>query len=353
MAIFGAGLGIFAVLRVRTAGDVIEIEVVPSSSTNNAPQTIQTVERPIVLFRPPAAKPPPTAPAKPIERPTPRLEPSTPTNAAALAPVVATPVAPTLPIALFADTGAGIPEPKVPGPFFAPYGRLIPCETIITVDSAASQAPIIGLVTENIYHAGHLIIPAGTEIHGTSRPDRNRERIASGTAWTLVWTTGEELRLKGVALDREFSSGQEGWGVTDGSAGLGGRLIKSDSLEEIKLFAATLLSGAASALTEKESTLFGSIDSRSLNNAPLKGAQDVLKIYSQRILEAIGRDGYYVRVPSGKQFYLYVLQTLDRAEASIGGTGKPFEVEGWAEPSPAHAVAAPAKPENSPSTPHP
>ena len=29
-------------------------------------------------------------------------------------------------------------------------------------------------------------------------------------------------------------------------------------------------------------------------------------------------------VPSGKQFYLYVLQTIDRADAEIGGSEKPF-----------------------------
>jgi len=33
-----------------------------------------------------------------------------------------------------------------------------------------------------------------------------------------------------MALDREFSGDQEGWGITDGSARLCGRLIKSDSL---------------------------------------------------------------------------------------------------------------------------
>ncbi|MEI2725667.1 MAG: hypothetical protein V9H26_19780 [Verrucomicrobiota bacterium] len=29
-------------------------------------------------------------------------------------------------------------------------------------------------------------------------------------------------------------------------------------------------------------------------------------------------------MPSGKQFYLYVLQTIDRADAEIGGSEKPF-----------------------------
>jgi hypothetical protein len=38
-------------------------------------------------------------------------------------------------------------------------------------------------------------------------------------------------------------------------------------------------------------------------------------------------------VPSGKQFYLYVLQTIDRADAMIGGSEKPFAEED--QPSPA------------------
>jgi len=48
---------------------------------------------------------------------------------------------------------------------------------------------------------------------------------------------------------------------------------------------------------------------------------------TQRIYDAIQRDGFYVRVPSGKQFYLYVLQTIDRSDAVIGGTLKPFADE--------------------------
>jgi hypothetical protein len=41
----------------------------------------------------------------------------------------------------------------------------------------------------------------------------------------------------------------------------------------------------------------------------------VLSVYAQRIYDAIQKDGFYVRVPSGKQFYLYVLQTIDRSDA--------------------------------------
>ena len=63
---------------------------------------------------------------------------------------------------------------------------MIPCETVITVDSASMQTPIVGLVTENIYHAGKLVIPAGTEVHGTAATARHRERISSGKYTILL-----------------------------------------------------------------------------------------------------------------------------------------------------------------------
>ena len=46
----------------------------------------------------------------------------------------------------------------------------------------------------------------------------------------------------------------------------------------------------------------------------------MLDRYAQQILNAIERDGFYVRVPAGKQFYLYVTQTVDEEDAKIGGT---------------------------------
>jgi hypothetical protein len=261
--------------------------------------------------------------------------PSTPASAFTNASPQPLPVVPPrqaellTPISLFADSTAGVPAPKKLSAAFAPFGRLIPCETVITVDSASIQTPIVGLVTENVYYGGKLIIPAGTEVHGMAQTDRQRERIAGNTSWTLVWQDGEEMQLNAVALDREFdnNTNQSGWAITDGSAGLRGEIIKSDNLADIKLFAATFLSGAAGALTEKQQTVFGPINSPTLNNAPFAGAQAVLQTYAQQILDSIQKNGFYVRVPSGKQFYLYVLQTIDRADASLGGTAIPVTQE--------------------------
>jgi hypothetical protein len=186
------------------------------------------------------------------------------------------------------------------------------------------KSPIVGLVTENVYYGGKLIIPAGTEVHGMAQTDHQRDRISTSIGWKFVWQDGEEMELKAIALDREFddNTNQSGWSLTDGSAGLRGEVLKTDNLADIKLFAATFLSGAADALTEKQETVFGPVSTPSLNNAPFQGAQAVLQTYAQQIYDSIQKNGFYVRVPSGKQFYLYVLQTIDRTDASFGGVGQ-------------------------------
>ncbi len=266
------------------------------------PQIVETIQRKMTEFKPPQA----------VDAPTPTPS-RTPTKKDKAKPLELPPMS------LYADASSSQSEEPLSDKY-APYGRLVRCELIVTVDSSSINTPIIGLVTDDVWHDGRLIIPSGTEVHGGARVDRVRERIASSGSWTLVWKSGEELSLSGIALDREKDGEGEGWAITDGSAGLRGQLVKSDDLAEIKLFAATFLSGAADALTTKQPTLLGSQIAPTLQNAPFAGAQQVLAAYAQQIQNTIQRDGFYVRVPAGKQFYLYVTQTIDKEKAVIGST---------------------------------
>ncbi len=231
-----------------------------------------------------------------------------------------------LPLTLFAAK----PEaPPAPAKVSAPFGRMIPCETVVTLESNRIDTPVIGLVTEDVWHAGRLVIPAGAEVHGRAALDRSRERLAVQGAWRIVWRTadadnGTELAVEGLALDREFDAGNGRWGEHDGSAGLRGEVLKTSDDRELKLFAATFLSTATAALQDTRTVagLIGetAVPAATARNATLAGTGAVLREYAQQLRDAITRDGFYLRVPAGKPFYLYVTQTLDR---SLSRRGEP------------------------------
>lgn len=231
-----------------------------------------------------------------------------------------------LPISLFAVPAAA--DGAALSKIYAPFGRLIPCETVITIESSKLDTPVIGLVTEDVWHNGELIIPAGAEVHGRASLDRARERIAVSGKWVVVWRDGSllngtELVLNGIALDRAKDDVSGEFGLRDGSAGLLGDLLKSDDWQEIKMFASTFLAGVASGLQElrSQNTAFGDLvqaPKASGRNAALQGTADVLNAYARQIQEAIVRDGFFVRVPAGKQFYLYVTETIDLAKGTRG-----------------------------------
>ena len=233
-----------------------------------------------------------------------------------------------LPISLITTNPPTASSAETPSKNFAPFGRLIPCETTITLESSKIDTPIIGLVTEDVWHEGRLIIPAGAEVHGRAATDRSRERIAASGQWIIVWrdaTTdnGNELAINGIALDRERDDTTGEFGLRDGSAGLVGQVIKTDDWQEIKLFASTFLAGMASGLQDMQNnaTLGGAsvaIPQATAKNAALAGASDILNAYAAQIQKQIQDEGFYVRVPAGKQFYLYVTQTLDKARAARG-----------------------------------
>lgn len=153
------------------------------------------------------------------------------------------------------------PKPVVPETF-APYGRMIKCELVNTVDSSNMETPIIGLVMEPVYWNGDLIVPAGSEVHGVAKTDRLRERISSGNNWNIIlpefhtYRNGAALRVQGIALDREDLSGKgHKFGLNDGSFGLKGFRIKSNDFAEIKLFASTFI-GAVTRWPPRTSALW-------------------------------------------------------------------------------------------------
>jgi hypothetical protein len=68
--------------------------------------------------------------------------------------------------------------------WFLPYGRLLRCELVNTVDSTNIETPIIGLVIEDAWNGGRVIIPAGTEVHSLAQKSPSPPFAARSTGVT-------------------------------------------------------------------------------------------------------------------------------------------------------------------------
>jgi hypothetical protein len=202
---------------------------------------------------------------------------------------------------------------------FMPFGTLLKCKLVNTIDSANLETPVIAVLLEDVWQNGKKIIPANTLVHGTARASRMRDRVTASGTWRFVWQDGRELAFNGVALDREYDQDIDGYGISDGSAGLKGRVIASDNLQELKMLASAALSGFARGTQDRTQTALGTTITGSLSNGVREGAGDVFELYAQRTLKDIEENGYFVRVAAGKEFYVYVLEAINPQRASVAG----------------------------------
>ena len=225
---------------------------------------------------------------------------------------------PPIPQTIFATKEQSVSES------FLPYGRLLRCELVNTVDSTNIDTPIIGLVIEDAWNDGRLIIPAGTEVHGAAQKSPVRERIGSDRQWFLVFQDGRELPISGTVLDyAPDPKNPDAWAESDGSAGLRGFVVKSDKYAEAKAILAAMISAGAGAFPEATTLISPLGGATRLNNGGIDSAfsagfQAGGQMYSKRLLERLDRDPFYVRVPASTTFYLYITQTVDLGKATIG-----------------------------------
>jgi hypothetical protein len=235
------------------------------------------------------------------------------------------------------------------GTSFAPFGRMIKCQLVNTLDSVTARTePIVGLVTEDLTWNGQVIIPVDTEVFSYASPQgvvdaRGTGRLLDSGEWTLVLpapvreANGRELILKGRALDRRELQVTDrarvrSWGLDDGADGLVGYTLSTLDDEEIRLFVSAAISGlaqGAAAIAGRQQPspgLGGLLGATQLAptaadvsvSAASQGAVAVAGQLATRIRQEIAQRGYYVRVPAGKEFYLFVEQTIDPRAAAIG-----------------------------------
>jgi hypothetical protein len=218
-------------------------------------------------------------------------------------------------------------ETPKPPERFIPFGTMLKCKLVNTVDSSNLETPVIALLLEDVWQNGKKIIPANTLVHGTARAGRIRDRITAKGGWRFVWQDGRELPFNAVALDREYDHEIDGYGITDGSGGIKGRVLATDNLQELKLLASAALSGFAKGTQDRTQNALGTTLTGSISNGVKEGASDVFEMYARRTLKDIEDNGYFVRVSAGKEFYVYVLEAIDPQKAKIAGTNLPKDSE--------------------------
>jgi hypothetical protein len=342
LLLVAAGMGVWLLLSNHTT---VKAQSAPKQRSN---EEVGGLEQPSLHSERPVA-----AAATAVGTPTPAPQP---------APLLPEPVQvekerAIAPMRIYASNAAPTPTPEEVGDY-APAYRLVRCKLVNTVDSSNISTPIIGLVTDDLVWGGKVLIPKCSEVHGVAQVDKSRERISAEGAWTFTIYDehnpglGRELVLKGWVLDREddpefkkllvgnteVDTVQKTWGITDGSAGLRGVVIKSNNGDAVQMFVATFLSGLAQSVQGTTTNIFGQTFASPnvrgaggvpgyIINPPALGVEAVMDRYAQLIMDSIERDGFFIRVPAGKLFYVYVTEPINMAKATVGGSRRRALIE--------------------------
>ena len=219
---------------------------------------------------------------------------------------------------------------------FAPYGRLIACKMVNTVESGDTDTPLIAVVIEDLWWINakgekKLIIPAGTEVYGTvngAKPMRNR--LTTGNNFILVWQAtsnmvGFELQLKGVALEKStHPENRMLAAITDMSAGIPGQVMSNENLSKFLVYTLAFGQGLAQGYQTNEvytdSGVTITTQDGTTKNAMARGAETLAQVMLQDISQMIAKESYYIRVASGTEFYIFVQQVINLDDAQIADT---------------------------------
>ena len=219
---------------------------------------------------------------------------------------------------------------------FAPYGRLIACKMVNTVESGDTDTPLIAVVIEDLWWINakgekKLIIPAGTEVYGTvngAKPMRNR--LTTGNNFILVWQAtsnmvGFELQLKGVALEKStHPENRMLAAITDMSAGIPGQVMSNENLSKFLMYTLAFGQGLAQGYQTNEvytdSGVTVTTQDGTTKNAMARGAETLAQVMLQDVSQMIAKESYYIRVASGTEFYIFVQQVINLDDAQIADT---------------------------------
>lgn len=221
-------------------------------------------------------------------------------------------------------------RPRAPDVWLPP-SIFIPCVLVNTVESSHINTPVVGEVTKDMYQKNNgvsrLIIPAGTLVSSFAQSGAVRDRIEVSGTWLFVYPDGRQLRINGIACDREADPGNQSFGIEDGSAGLQGELVESDHWANAKAFIALLMTATMQTGTAVATSALQA--SHTTGVVGLPDTTPILSKYLDQLLNGETGDGRFVRVSAGKEFYVFPTEVTYPTHRSIedrehaGNVGQP------------------------------
>ena len=209
-------------------------------------------------------------------------------------------------------------RPKDPDVWLPP-SIFIPCVLVNTVESSHINTPVVGEVTRDVYQKNNgvsrLIIPAGTLVSSFAQSGAVRDRIEVSGVWLFVFPDGRQLRINGIACDREADPTNQQFGIEDGSAGLQGELIESDHWANAKAFIALLMTATMQTGTAVATSALQA--SHTTGVVGLPDTTPILSKYLDQLLNGETGDGRFVRVSAGKEFYVFPTEVTYPTHRSI------------------------------------
>jgi hypothetical protein len=207
------------------------------------------------------------------------------------------------------------PEPShKPAEYWLPPSIFIPCSLVNTVESSHINTPVVGEVIRDCYQNGKLIIPAGTLVSSFASNGATRDRIEVAGVWLFVFADGRQLKVPGIACDREADPTNQQFGIEDGSAGLQGELRESDHWANAKAFLALLISNTTQVAT---SAANGVVSRGFGGGVGLPDTSAIQAKYLDQLLNGQTGDGRFVQVPASKEFYIFPTETVLPGHRSI------------------------------------
>jgi hypothetical protein len=251
------------------------------------------------------------------------------------------------PLVSFYQAVAPIPTPTPAAPqpkavtAWLPPGIFIPCALVNTVESSHLNTPVVGEVIRDVFQKNsgvpHVIVPAGTLVNSFAQSGAVRDRIEVAGSWVFVFPDGRQLKVRGIACDREADPANQEFGIEDGSAGLQGELVESDHWANAKAFIALLITASMQTGTAVATSALQATHTTGVTTLP--DTTPILAKYLDQLLNGETGDGRFVRVRAGKEFYVYPTETIEPEHRAVRDNSAPENLSSAQLLSPAASEA--------------